>query len=183
MTSDRARTKNGYEIIYSPRLFTGTLYKVRQIDSGWEISSFQTSTPYHTAFTLYNEAEFNSLLEQKLPGLKRTYFDQSEPYRGRVNSTDEGIFRLNDGRIIQFRSEWSDLKSTKNANEPILLDINVQIIDGEDVVLNGHLFSLEVERRPWKPLINWKDDQDRFYLLHSSKDSVLVKRFSINLDS
>jgi len=171
------------EIIYSPRLYTGNFYKLTKNKNEWDIVMFEGSKPSFNTFSVYTEAEFNEATKRKVPGITRTYFDQLEPYRGRVNSADEGIFVLSDGRIIQFRSEWSDLVTNNKPDSTSVLDIRVQIFDENyQTYLDSYLFSINTQYRLWKPIINWKDKDDNFYYLHVTKDSVLVKRFHLSLN-
>lgn len=169
------------EIIYSPRVYNGNFYQIKnEIDSVWSVETFHGIKPAFPAFEKFEEAEFDVLLNKKLPGLFRNYFDKREPYRGRINVADEGIFRLKNGKIVQFRSQWSHLKSNQKPDSTNVLDIYVQLFDENlNLERDSYLFSLENRQRLRTPIINWKDQNDEFYYIVNTKNFVLVKRFKL----
>ena len=62
--------------------------------------------------------------------------------------------------------------------------LNAQLFDSNgQVMARGTLFKLQIDLRPNKILVNWKDDQDNFYLLNVPKDDVpTVIKFRLEME-
>lgn len=162
---------SGKKMIYSPGVYTGKLYEFTRSDSlQWNLSNIHNglSTVQPTYEVYQSEEEYQSKMD--IPGVNQIHFSGG-PYWGRLYSLDAGVFYLNNGHIVQFYGEWND--GEKTLDEGNELDIYAQIINEEGKLINhGYLMSVKRDFRPSLPLVNWKDEQDNFYLINLPRDDV-----------
>ncbi|NBC02316.1 MAG: 6-bladed beta-propeller [Bacteroidetes bacterium] len=166
--------------VYSPGLYTGTFYKYcdREIEGWYLAETFNGIAPsYESPYVTYSAVE-TVPAGQKLPVIIHY---RGEQLVGRVMSMNAGMFVLNDGRIVNFFAEW---KKGENPylNSQYVLDIDTQIFskNGE---LSNHSYLLSLYRQgipSGSPLVNWKDEDDQFYLIGTMDDIPVVQRFSLN---
>ncbi len=172
-------TPDKKSIFYSPRIYSGKIYHIVHSDTGWVTQDVISGVlPKEKPYNVLDESEFNALRNRNIPGISRTYYDKPEPYMGRVNSVDAGIYLLNDGSLIHYWHQWRNILDDNGEHEPIL-DLYVQIFDETfKVKKSGRIFSIETTQLGWVPMVNWKDENDNFYLIQNTDKSYpLVKRF------
>ncbi|MEX2601530.1 MAG: 6-bladed beta-propeller [Balneolaceae bacterium] len=172
------------EFIYSPGIYTGRLYRYQYMDdSRWEMDGVLNGakTSYEPFLLFENEAQYLNAREDNVPGITRpAAFGERHP--GKLNSMDCGIFFLNDGRLVQFYGEWKEDAEIESDQTQYPFDLMVQVFDQEgELEHHGYLFTILRENPVYQyPLINWKDDEDRFYLLGLSDEGLpSVRRFII----
>ncbi|MCH2449984.1 MAG: 6-bladed beta-propeller [Gracilimonas sp.] len=169
------------KLIYSPGVYIGKLYEFIPSDNlKWTLQKTITAYTPSSTYEIYNsEAEYESMRE--IPGVNMIRF-VSIPSWGRLYSIDAGVYYLNDGKIAHFFGEWRG--GDKTLEEGNTLDISVQILDDKrTIIAHSYLFSLTLDRRPSLLLVNWKDNEDNFYLLNLNKDDVpKVTKFRLDLD-
>ncbi len=169
------------KMIYSPGVYTGKLYEFSLRGEGkGELEKIIKGTPTHTIpFEIYESGEEYEM-KKNLPGANRIFYEGG-PYVGRIYSVDTGVYYLSNGKIAHFYGEWR--QGDKTMEEGNLLDIQVQIFDREGTLENhSYITSLEWDSRPSVQLVNWKDEEDNFYLLNLSKHDVpTVIKFRLDL--
>ncbi len=169
---------NGIKLVYSPGVYNGVLYEFIRTGNSWvlnrKINAVKPSTEAYEIYTSNEQYERNS----HLPGVNKIHYFGG-PYIGRLYSVDAGIFYLENGNIAHFYGEWRG--GDKTLEKGNTLDIIAQILDCEgEVKAQGHIISIERDARPSLPLINWKDDEGKFYLIDSNKYGVpKVKKFKL----
>lgn len=159
------------ELYYSPQIYHGNIYCFRR-DGGseWELHKVIKANAFSKeSYTLLdNNILYEKYRSKSVPGVSSIMFGGPDPNRGRVNTFDAGIHQLSDGRIIVFAATWRDPLEKEGEHENII-DIYAQVINNDySVQPIGLVKSVEATRIPWKPLINWKDSEDNFYLLENS---------------
>ena len=159
------------ELYYSPSIYHGNIYSFRR-EGGGEWENHKVIKTIDFSQESYSSLE-NNLYEEyrskSVPGLRSVMFGGApDPFRGRVNTFDAGIHQLSDGRIIVFAATWRDHLAMEGEHENII-DVYAQIITNDySVHPLGLVKSVEATRVPWKPLVNWKDSEDNFYLLENT---------------
>ncbi|MCC5940623.1 MAG: 6-bladed beta-propeller [Balneolaceae bacterium] len=167
-------------IIYSPGVYNGMLYEFTLSNGQWEAArTLQGTPPYKGSYDIYTSEDMY-FRNEGIPGVNRIYFSGG-PFMGRLYSIDAGIYYLSDGRIVHFYGEWRGGDTT--LEEGNTLDVSVQIFDEDgSVITQGYITSLQMDRRPSYTIINWKDDEDNFYLLNLPKDDIpTVIKFRLDL--
>ncbi|MGF1668800.1 MAG: hypothetical protein ACFCU6_00015, partial [Balneolaceae bacterium] len=167
-------------IIYSPGIYTGNLYLINKItENKWKKSDiFSGVGPQNMSVETFN-SESKFLSNKKYPAVLDVHFGPGVHW-GRVYSIDAGIYQLNDGRIVHFFGEWRG--GDTSLEEGNLLEIDVQVFDENlELTYHQHLFKVAVESRPKIPLVNWKDDDDNFYLLDVKNGIPSVRRFRLDI--
>ncbi|MEX0608969.1 MAG: 6-bladed beta-propeller [Balneolaceae bacterium] len=171
--------ENGSQIIYSPSIYNGSMYLFHKQSDTWQLEKIVKGVePYSDPYVVYSQEEYEK--HQDLPGALSHFYGEDYPHSGRVLSFDAGIYQLNDERFVQFRAEWrnTDVKS----DSINLLDLSVQIFNKEwKLEDQSYLFSFERSSQPFLTLVNWKDEQDNFYLLELSDTLPTVRKFSLGL--
>ena len=164
MSSDNRR------FIYSPGVYNGSLYEFALQNGQWKVErTLQGTPPLNGPYDIYTSDEVY-FRNEGIPGVNRIYYSGG-PFMGRLYSIDAGIYYLNDGRIVHFFGEWRGGDTT--LEEGNSLDISVQIFDPKGIVLTqGHITSLKMDQRPSYTIVNWKDNQDNFYLLNLPKEEI-----------
>ena len=159
------------KMIYSPGVYTGILYEFTRSDSlQWnlsrEINGFSTAQPAYEIYQSEEEYQKN----RDIPGVNRINYSGTT-YWGRIYSVDAGVFYLSNGHKVQFYGEWND--GDKILDEGNEFDIYAQIINEEgNLISHGYLMSVKRDFRPSLPLVNWKDEEDNFYLIDLPRDEV-----------
>lgn len=187
LTGSLAVNKEENQLIYSPGAYSGTLYSFQKLENGrWGYDgSFEGVSPFGEIYQRYTtEQDFNEAKENTIPGAVKIH--SRGQFMGRLLSMDAGIFYLNDGRLVQFIAEWKEGEKVGSGSQH-LLDISVQIFD-QDLKLQkySYLFSIQRNSAVGRPLIDWKDQQDRFYFLNPGNDDLFttvptVRRFTLDL--
>lgn len=160
------------ELYYSPAIYHGNIYCFRrERGSEWKLHKVINTTGFsQESYTMLDKNLYDKFRSESVPGLRAMMFGGApEPYRGRVNTFDAGIYQLSDGRIIQFAAAWRDPLDQEGVHEQVI-DVYAQIINRDDSVQPlGLVKSVEATRVPLKPLVNWKDSEDHFYLLENTE--------------
>jgi len=162
---------NTRTLLYAPGVYTGKLYQfTRSASNEWslvrKIDASEASNPAYEIIP--TEEEFER--QQDFSGALKV-FSEGGPYMGRVYSLDAGIYELNNGDIAHFYGEWSSSNTTLEQGNS--LQIYVQIIDREGTVKAISLLtSIQRDYRQSISLVNWKDEQDNFYLIDLPRDEV-----------
>lgn len=171
-------------LYYSPAIYHGNIYCFRREEgSEWVLHKVIKVKEFSQEYyTLFENSIYENYRSKSVPGIRSVMFGGApDPYRGRVNTFDAGIHQLSDGRIIVFAATWRDPVAKKEEHEKVI-DVYAQIINRDHSVQTlGLVKSVEAIRVPWKPLINWKDSEDNFYLLENTDLSYpSVTKFSID---
>ncbi len=169
------------EIYFSPGIYTGDIYVYREESNGdWKLDQTFNGTPTHfKPYVTYNtESEYES--NKDYPAVSRTSFSGAA-HRGRVYSINTGLFVLPaKKKVIHFYGEWREGDVSMEEGNP--LDIFVQIFDRDGNILQqSYLFSLEYDRTPRYPFVNWMDKDENFYLIDYSDSAPVVRRFNLDL--
>jgi len=175
-------TQDKMELYYSPLIYHGNIYHFTKMGDDWKLDNvIKTRDLNEDAFVEFDESRFNQYASQGVPGLINIRYGGPEPRIGRVNSFDAGIYQLSDGRVIVFTATWRDPLDKEGAHENSI-DIYAQVINTDKSVQSiGLVQSLEASQMPWKPLVNWKDSDDNFYLLDNTDINIpKVTKFSID---
>lgn len=159
------------EFYYSPLIYHRNIYCFRRDgESEWELHKVIKANAFsQESYTVFENNQYEKYKSKSVPGLSAIMFGGApDPYRSRVNTFDAGIHQLSDGRIIVFTATWRDPLDKEGEHEN-LIDVYAQIIN-EDYSVQpvGLVKSVEATRMPWKPLVNWIDSEDNFYLLENS---------------
>lgn len=163
--------ENQNRIIYSPGVYTGDIYEFICCELGtWKqhrkVPAKKPQSPPYEIYTSDTDYERNN----EIPGVNQIRF-LSTPYWGRLYSIDTGIYYLENGKIVHFYGEWRGGDTT--LDEGNTFDLFVQVIDPEDGVdHHGFINSLHIDKRPSVSLVNWKDEDDNFYLIDLNKNEV-----------
>jgi hypothetical protein len=170
------------KLIYSPGVYTGKLYEFEPTEGlRWKLKSVLNTTPLSTpSYEIYEtESEYESMKE--FPGVNQIRF-LSIPSWGRLYAVDAGVYYLSDGRIIQFYGAWTEGDLTLEEGNALKLFAQVLSPDGQ-IMKHGYLMDIQMDSRPNETLVNWKDEQDNFYLLNVPKDDVpTVMKFRLELE-
>jgi hypothetical protein len=176
------------QMIYSPVIYKGLLYVFNRLEDGrWAFeNTIGGLNPQVNPYEIINssEEEFESI--RHLPGISRIYSDKL--YMGRLLSFDAGIFHLNDGGLIHFWGERreNELFDYEPGMDYHYLSIYAQVFNEQgEVIWYDELLTIK-ERHPSRyryKLVNWKDNEDNFYLMEQSMDEVpVVRRFTVELE-
>lgn len=174
--------ENLSRFIYSPLIYTGELFEFQRTDSlHWEIADtlhgFKPSVHPYEIYTSTEEYEKN----REYPGANVIYYD-GDANVGRLYAVDAGVYRLSDGRVVHFYGEWRDGDIVLEEGNSLVLSAQLFDSDGQ-VLARRILFNLQIDLRPNKILVNWKDEEDNFYLLNVPKDDVpTVMKFRLELE-
>jgi hypothetical protein len=167
---------------YSPYLYHRNLYVFKKDREHWKLDGVRKLTDFGLkSFTKTTVQENKDLRSKNVSGLVVMRFGFPEPHTGRVNTFDMGLYELSDGRLISFVGKWRDDLSKERDHE-FVIDIYAQTYDTEskEVRFLGLVQSVEADMNHFKPLINWKDKEDNFYLLNNNGISIpSVIKFSI----
>lgn len=175
------------QLVYSPGTYTGTLFFFQKQENGqWTyVTSFEGVPPFGEVFQRYaTEQEFNGAKGKTIPGASKLY--ARDVFMGRLLSMDAGTFYLNDGHLVQFFAEWKEGEKIGSDSQH-LLDLSVQVFNENlELQYQSYLFSIQRNTIVEGPLIEWKDEQDRFYLLNPGNDDLfatvpIVRRFELEL--
>ncbi len=175
-------TQDKMELYYSPLIYHGNIYHFTKTGDDWKLDNVIKTRDFNEdAFVEFDESRFNQYASQGVPGLINIRYGGPEPRIGRVNSFDAGIHQLSDGRVIVFTATWRDPLDKEGTHENSI-DIYAQVINTDKSVQSiGLVQSLEASQMPWKPLVNWKDSDDNFYLLDNTDiKNPTVTKFSID---
>jgi hypothetical protein len=168
--------------IYSPLIYTGELFEFQRTDSlHWEIADtlhgFKPSVHPYEIYTSTEEYEKN----REYPGANVIYYD-GDANVGRLYAVDAGVYRLSDGSVVHFYGEWRDGDIVLEEGNSLVLSAQLFDSDGQ-VLARRILFNLQIDLRPNKIFVNWKDEQDNFYLLNVPKDDVpTVMKFRLDVE-
>lgn len=175
-------SQNKRELFYSPLIYHGNIYRFTKNNEKWElIDTIKAFDFAEDAYVEFDESTYNRYASLDIPGLINLRYGGSEPRIGRVNTFDAGIHQLTDGRIIQFVAKWRDLLEKEGEHKNIINIYGQVITPNESVQFIGLVTSIEASQMPWKPLINWKDDNNHFYLLDNTDINYpTVTKFEIN---
>ncbi|WP_018127614.1 6-bladed beta-propeller [Balneola vulgaris] len=168
---------------YSPIIYNRNLYVFKRAGNAWEVKEVIKLTDFGIESIVENTKQQHDLyIERKVPGLTTTMFGGfPEAHRGRVNTFDMGLYELSDGRLISFVGKWRDDLEKEGPHEEVI-DIYAQTLNLEtrEVTFLGLVQSVEEDYLPNKPLINWVDAEDNFYLLNKTSIGIpSVTKFSI----
>jgi len=159
------------EFYYSPAIYHGNIYCFRREgDSEWKLHKVIKANDFsQESYTSLENNLYERYRSKSVPGLTSLMFGGApDPHTGRVNTFDAGIHQLSDGRIIVFAATWRD-PLDKGGEHENMIDVYAQIINNDySVHPIGLVKSVEATQMPWKPLVNWKDSEDNFYLLENS---------------
>lgn len=169
------------ELFYSLLIYHGNIYHFTKDGDDWELFNIIKTKDFGMeAYVEFDESQLNQYASQGVPGLINVRYGGPEPRIGRINTFDAGIHQLTDGRIIAFVAKWKDSIDKVGVHENII-DIYGQIINSDGSTQSiGLVTSLEASKIPWKPLVNWKDSDDNFYLLDNTDiNNPSVTKFKI----
>jgi hypothetical protein len=179
---DVRNTNDGAKLIYSPGVYTGMMYEFKPAEGyHWQLDKMinATSLPFGSYEIYETEAEYESMKE--IPGVNRINYS-GQTSRGRIYAVDAGVYYLSDGRIIQFYGAWTEGDLTLEEGNALKLFAKVLSPDGQ-IMKHGYLTDIQMDRRPSETLVNWKDEQDNFYLLNVPKDDIpTVMKFRLDLE-
>jgi len=167
--------------VYSPGLYTGTFYKYCDRDiEGWYLAeTFNgAASSYDSPYFTYSAVE--TVPEDNMLPVLIHY--RGEQIVGRVMSMNAGMFVLDDGRIVNFFAEWKK-GVNKYLNGEYILGLHIQIFN-EKYELSKHSYLLSLDRQgipSGSPLVNWKDENDQFYLITTEGEFPVIKRFTLDL--
>lgn len=171
-------------LFYSPGTYTGNVYVLSQTENGdWTYrEKLNGKTPNIEPWQLLKSQEqLNTAIEEKVArAIGITWGDNK--YYGRQLAMDAGLYHLNDGRLIQFYAVWNGGKRNEGS-ETHPMDLYAQVFDSEGNLLkNSFLFTYaEPFTIAFRQAVNWKDNQDRFYLFESPNDVPTIRRFTLDL--
>jgi hypothetical protein len=176
-------TSNNMEsFIYSPLIYRGEIYEFQRMDSlHWEISdTLRGIAPSVETYEIYESTEEYEE-NRDYPGVNVIYYD-GDANVGRIYTMDMGVYHLNDDRVVHFFGEWREGDTVLEDGNPLIL--NAQLFDRNGKVLaKSELYNIHKDLTPIRTLVNWKDDQDNFYLLNVPKDDVpTVIKFRLELE-
>lgn len=170
--------------IFSSAVYTGKLYQLKKNGFGrWVYSETITglepaSVPYEIFST---ESEFKA--SSNLPGALSIYGEEIS--YGRLLSLDLGIFYFDDGRIVHFFGERRENEDFGPESDYHFIDVHVQIFN-EDGELDSYkeLFSIEQHQGTilMSTPVNWKDQDDNFYLIDRMEHVPLIRRFTLEIE-
>jgi hypothetical protein len=170
------------KLIYSPGVYSGQLYEFELTEGlQWKLMSVLNTSPLSTpSFEIYEkESKYESMKD--FPGVNQIRF-LSIPSWGRIYAVDAGVYYLSDGGIIQFYGAWTEGDLTLEEGNALKLFAQVLSPDGQ-IMKHGYLMDIQMDSRPNETLVNWKDEQDNFYLLNVPKDDVpTVMKFRLDVE-
>jgi hypothetical protein len=168
---------------YSPIIYNRNLYVFKRAGEAWEVEEIIKLTDFGIESTvLYTKEENDQYLKNGVSGIMARMFGGFPGvHYGRINTFDMGLYELSDGRLISFVGKWRDDLDKVGPHEEVI-DIYAQTLNLETREVNflGLVQSVEEDYLPNKPLINWVDAEDNFYLLNKTSIGIpSVTKFSI----
>jgi hypothetical protein len=164
-------------MLYAPGLYNGKIYQYCDFEEeGWQLTwTFDGVSPFYgTSYMSYSSVESAG----DFPPVVISY--RGGRFMGRVMSFDAGIYELNDGTIVHFFAEW---KQGENAlySFDYVIDLQVQIFSKKGELLDHGTLGYFDSLGNSLAAINWKDDNDRFYLIGVEEGVPVIKRFVLDL--
>lgn len=172
-------------LVFSPSTYTGTLYVYRKQEDGeWEFEkTLQGSEPGVNPIHIYaSESQYKRAMDNGLARAGQVRY-AGEMYWGSQLSMDAGLFAMDFGRLVHFYAEWKEGYERLSGSMSHPMDLYVQVFDPDgDLRHHGYLFPfVEQFVVPLYSVVNWMDEQGRFYLLEHPDGIPVVRRFSLEL--
>ncbi len=176
--------KDGSGFYYSPGIYTGSLYEFINNDEGqWQhhkiLPGAKPDVEPYTVFSTEEEYQKARLL----PGSLLIRWG-GEPHMGRVLSISMGVFYREDGNLIHFFGTRRENEEFAEESDFHFLDMYAQVFSPEGEILHFDLITTTHERQfsRLKSFINWKDEDDNYYLIDYVEDLPVIRRFTLQFE-
>lgn len=173
-------------LLYAPGIYNGHLYTYHRVNTGeWLsdkiLSGVQFDRPAYIGFESVEEAQAQNSPYSRL-------FGPAGVHVGYLNIKNAGLYRLRDDRIVHFlvtwradaKVDWSDER--RPVFDPNPWDLSVQVFRNGELEQHNQITSLASSFLTTR-VVNWKDDDDNFYMIDTSENGApIVRRFTLNLE-
>lgn len=162
-----AQLQNG-NLLLAPFLYQGKLLSYTKKQKGWEFDrsfeGFRSNQPSWVSLD-ENDPEAGSI---------HTY--GMKPVYGKVNILSSGIFTLNNDYLVHFSIRKDTHPDSK------VWEFGVELFDMEQKFLGYYpLETLDNLYTTSDPLVQWKDDEGRFYMLDQEEGVSVVRVFTLDI--